>query len=116
MADDVLDAPIEEQAPAPAAVPKTPSPAPEFDDAAVAAMLQERSAGATQALRTSVTQATGVAPDHAAAVKDVSDQIGVAPDAVERNFEEFKKRATLAQTPYADIVRDTPHTAAVLSD
>lgn len=102
-------------APAAPAPPKLDA-APEFDDTAVATMLQDRTAGAQQALRTGVVQGSQQAPDHAAAVLQLSDQTGIPADVVNRHFDDIQKQHTFSSVPYDQILKDTPATAAFLSD
>jgi hypothetical protein len=73
-------------------------------------------AGNTQALKTSLVQASSTPPDRAADIQRLSTKTGIAPDIIERNFDAIQKRALLTDTPYAQMLRETPAVASWASE
>lgn len=59
-------------------------------------------------MRGSMSQAVETTPDRAAEARRIATQMGLDPSVVERNLDDFKKRAELVETPYSRIQRDTP--------
>src|SRR4051812_47940085 len=73
-----------------------------------ASAVDSMAAGEQQALRTSLVQADQTTPDRAADVQRLSGKTGIAPDIIERNFEAIQKRSLLVDTPYAQMLRESP--------
>lgn len=95
---------VEELPPAPAVtVPVDPA----AHDAALEALDHARQ----RPLRQSLTQAAGTNPQRAADVQRLSQRLGMPADVVERNFDAIQKRATQIDTPYSQMLRETPHLA-----
>jgi ribosomal protein S18 acetylase RimI-like enzyme len=103
MAANIYDDAVEQLAPiqpAPTGTPAKENP--------YTSVVEGMGVGQEQALRTSLVQAGDQAPDRAAEVRKLSDRTGVAPDIVERNFDDIRKRSLLVDTPYNAMLRDTP--------
>jgi len=98
--DDALEELETEQAP-PAANP--------FDDT----LRLDETAG-KQRLRGAMVQAAETTPDRAADVRRLSARTGVAPEAIERDYDTFSKRGTVDAVPYQQIQAETPKLAAWL--
>jgi hypothetical protein len=113
MAANIYDDAIEQLPPAPApaaAPPSAPKPNP------YEAVIDTLDAGNTQALKTSLVQASSTPPDRAADIQRLSTKTGIAPDIIERNFDAIQKRALLTDTPYAQMLRETPAVASWASE
>jgi hypothetical protein len=66
-------------------------------------------------LRQSINAAADKDPDRHAKVLELAQRTGMSTDIVERNFDAIKKHAETASTPYAQMLRETPHLADWLS-
>lgn len=108
MATNIYDDAVE-QLPALPSAPKAPTSteAPNPYDTVV----DQLDASKEQALRTATVQASTVDPQRASEIKQLSDKTGVAPTIVERNFDTIKRRSLLTDTPYSQMLRDTPKLA-----
>lgn len=78
--------------------------------------VQDMHAGQTQTLRTSLAQADGTTPDRAADVAKLSQRTGVPAPIIDRNYDTIRRRATLDDTPYRQMLTDSPATSAFLAE
>lgn len=67
-------------------------------------------------LRASMKQAEATTPDRAAEVARLSAGTGIAPAIVERNFDQIKARSAFENTPFQQIMAQTPAVAEYASD
>jgi hypothetical protein len=104
MANNIYDDAVEQLPAAPPIAPPAASAPPN----PYAAVVDTLEAGQQQALRTATMQAADTTPDRAAQVQRLSAKTGVAADIVERNFDAIQKRAILTDTPYAQMLRESP--------
>jgi Large polyvalent protein associated domain 22 len=61
-----------------------------------------------QQVRTSTQQAAQTTPDKRAESLKLSLRTGLPTSVIERNFDEIKQRSQIAETPYAQIQRESP--------
>lgn len=100
---DPLESPTPEpQAPAPITAPQDVT----SDD--VAAMFANRNRFAAARLRRTHETGLDTAPDEAAKTLTIAQQTQTPYDVVDRNLNALRKRSVLENTPYADLVRETP--------
>lgn len=78
--------------------------------------VQDMHAGQTQTLRTSLAQADGTTPDRAADVAKLSQRTGIPAPIIDRNYDTIRRRATLDDTPYRQMLTDSPATSAFLAE
>ncbi len=71
---------------------------------------------AETALRLSLKQASETTPQRQAEVLELSRRTGLPPSVVDRNYDTIRRRAQIVDTPYARMLRETPKTAAWLSN
>lgn len=64
-----------------------------------------------QHLRASFDQGAKQSPDRAAEIQRLSTRTGIPADVVDRNFEAIQDRARRVDTPYARMLKETPHLA-----
>jgi hypothetical protein len=100
--DEALDALDEQQAPAP------PNPFLET--------LDDLDNARTRAMRRAQIEAATTTPDRAADVRKLSMATGLAPEVVERNFDDLSKRVKVDTTPYAAMQKETPALAEWTAD
>lgn len=100
-----------EQQPGPSSTPAAAAPSNPFLD--TLELEDERRA---QELRAAVGQGMTHAPDAAAEARTIARRMGLPTSTVERNLPEFRRRAQIADTPYARMLRETPTVAAWASD
>lgn len=116
MADLELEPPITDepgqydqavdQTPAAPAAPAAAGPRNAYDD-----LFDQEDAGRQSRLRTSLVQAADKSPDRAAQVQQLSTRTGLAPEVIDRNFDEILKRSKFATTPYTEMLKDSPAVA-----
>lgn len=75
-----------------------------------------RTGGQSVRMSQNIKAAADTTPDRAAEVKRLSEKTGLPPTVIERNFEDIQKRAKVADTPYAQMQRETPHLADQLAN
>jgi hypothetical protein len=83
-----------------------PGPANPYD-----ALLDERDAATTLAVRQSMRQAAPISPTRAADVQEISKQSGLPIDLVNRAYDDVRKRADLTSNPYDAILLAQDHPA-----
>lgn len=64
--------------------------------------------GRERKLRQSIMGADDKAPDRAGEAVRLSQRTGLPVSVIERNFEDIQKRARIADTPYAQMLKETP--------
>lgn len=78
--------------------------------------IEQRSKSSEVLLRNSVMRSAEKDPEREAAVLGLSRRTGLPANVVERNFDQIKSRSEIADTPYAQMLRETPKAAEWLSD
>jgi ribosomal protein S18 acetylase RimI-like enzyme len=96
------DETLQEIGQSPDPLPKSPAPNPY--DQTVEQLDQARE----QQLRKSLIDASATPADRAAQIEKLSQRTGIPSAIVDRNFDDIRKRATIAETPYTEMLRDTP--------
>jgi hypothetical protein len=70
--------------------------------------LQLEDGGRETELRTVLSGAAKISPDAAAEAQQLAARTGLPAGVVERNLEDIRRRAKVADTPYARMLRETP--------
>lgn len=93
------------------ATPPSPKPAPNIYDQ----ILDDRTAAVETRMRRNVVDATKTTPDRAAEVRRLSDRMGLPEESISRNFDAMRARAQVEDTPYAQMMRETPALADTIA-
>jgi len=101
--DETLEAIDDEQ--------QTAAPSNPFDE-----VVRQQDTGRERSLRAAAVETQTAEPDRAADVLRLARGTGIAPAIVERNFDAIKKRATIENTPFEAIMRETPALAEFISE
>lgn len=79
------------------------------------AMLSDVDDETKQNLKQSMRYAQDADPDRTAKVTRLANEVGVAPDIADRNFDELSKKPPLEENEYDDMLRVNPKTTAWIS-
>lgn len=100
-----------------------PPPGFEYEDAALPAGAPPPPAGfipqnqvAEQLLRESVASAGPKDPGRQAEILRFSQRTGLPADVIDRHYEDIKTRAEIAETPYAQMLKETPKLSEFLTN
>jgi hypothetical protein len=67
-------------------------------------------------LRQAVKTSTARDPKRQAEILKLSERTGLPPDLIDRNFDSIRSRAEITDTPYSEMLRESPKTAEWLTD
>jgi len=78
--------------------------------------LRQQQRQSETALRLATKQAAEQSPEREAEILSLSERTGLPSSVIDRNFDTIKKRAQIADTPYSQMLRDTPKLAEWIAD
>jgi len=100
--DEALDQ-LDDQTPTPSANPYL-------------AILDQQDRARTARLRLNLAAAEDQPPERAAEIRRLAERTGLPRNLIDRNFDAIRRRAKLADTPYTQMLRETPALAGWLED